>query len=368
MKKKFTQKDIMYMSRAIELAKLGIGFVNPNPLVGAVIVKDDKIIGEGYHQKFGGPHAEINAINSASSPLSGATIYVTLEPCSHYGKTPPCSLALIQSGFKRVVIAMKDPNPLVSGRGIRMMEEKGIVVESGLLENEAIDINPVFIKYITEKKPYVVMKTAMSLDGKIATHTGDSKWISGSKSREMVHHMRNKYMGIMVGVNTVITDNPDLTCRIKKHAVRNPIRIILDTNLRTPLESKVCNTKEARTIIATANIDSEKASLYQAKGVELLQVKTKNNTIDLQDLISRLGKSGIDSILLEGGATVNFNAIQAKIVDRIESFIAPKIIGGKEAPSPVGGSGFDYISEVSELKLISQQQVGDDILISASIK
>jgi diaminohydroxyphosphoribosylaminopyrimidine deaminase/5-amino-6-(5-phosphoribosylamino)uracil reductase len=368
MEKKFTQKDITYMARAIELAKKGVGFVNPNPLVGAVIVKDDKIIGEGYHQKFGGPHAEINAINSASSPLSGATIYVTLEPCSHFGKTPPCSLALIEAGFKRVVIAMKDPNPLVSGRGIKMMEEKGLQIDSGLLEKEAIDINQVFIKYITKKRPFVVMKTAMSLDGKIATHTGDSKWISGSESRKLVHQMRHKYMGIMVCVNTVITDNPELTCRIENKNTCNPIRIILDTNLRTPADSKICDTSNARTIIVTGNIDSDKASLLQSKGVELLKTELKNDQIDLDHLCYDLGKMGIDSILLEGGATVNFSAIQAKIVDRIESFIAPKFIGGNHAPGPVGGKGFEYISEVSELKIISQQQVGDDILISASIK
>lgn len=365
---KYTENDILYMKRAIELAAKGTGSVSPNPLVGAVIVKDGEIIGEGYHEKFGGQHAEINAISNANKPVDAATIYLNLEPCSHYGKTPPCSLALIDNKISKVIIAMTDPNPLVAGKGIQMLENHGIEVSVGLLEDEAKKLNEIFIKFITTKLPFVALKTAMSLDGKIATSTGDSKWISNEASRSFVHHLRNKYSAIMVGVDTVINDNPSLTCRIPGQSTRNPVRIITDTKLRIPLNSKVINCETARTIIVTGpNADVIKINKLKTKGVEFISTPLKNNSVDLNKLMKKLGELNIDSVLLEGGGTLNFSAINEGIVDKTYSFIAPKFIGGKEAKTPIEGEGIEKVADAFDIENISLQHFGNDIMITGYI-
>ncbi len=365
----YTTEDVRFMKRALALSLKGMGFVNPNPLVGAVIVKNGVIIGEGFHEKFGEPHAEINAIRNATESVENATIYVTLEPCSHFGKTPPCSLAIIENKFKKVIIAMTDPNPLVAGRGMKMMQEKGIEVVSGVLEDEAKKVNEVFIKYITCKRPFVAMKTAMSLDGKIAAHTGDSKWISNEFSRAKVHKLRNQYAGIMVGVNTVIADDPSLTCRIADEQSRNPVRIIVDSSLRTPIDSQILDVTDARTVIAIASkVDQEKLDLFREKGVEILEVKENCARIDLDDLMMKLGELNIDGILLEGGGTLNFSALQNGIVDKVYSFVAPKFIGGANAKTPVEGDGIEKVADAFELDPIQLEQFENDILITGYIR
>lgn len=362
-------KEYQYMQRAFELAKKGIGRVNPNPLVGAVIVCGDKIIGEGYHEFFGGPHAEVNAFRSATESAEGATMYVTLEPCSHYGKTPPCAEAIVKNKIAKVVIGMLDPNELVAGKGVKLLEDNGIEVEYGYLCEELSQMNRVFLKFIQSKLPYVVMKTAMTLDGKIASKTGDSRWVSNEKSRAHVHQVRNELAGIMVGVDTVIADDPILTTRLENGEGRNPVRIVVDSSARIPLGSKIINTADqAKTIVAvTEKADSIKIAEIQELGNAVLIVKSRNGRVDLTDLIVKLGETGIDGILLEGGATLNFSALEAGIVDEVMSFIAPKIIGGVSSKSPVGGEGIDKMKNAIELENIKIDQLGNDLMLTGKI-
>lgn len=361
--------DKKYMQRAIDLAKKGAGYTNPNPLVGAVIVKDHKIIGEGYHAKYGSHHAEVNAFLNATEDVTGADMYVTLEPCSHYGKTPPCVDKIIENKIKRVYIGMKDPNPLVAGRGINKLIDHGIEVESGIYEDEVKKLNDIFIKYITTKLPYVILKTAMTLDGKIATSTGDSKWISNEQSRQYVHEIRHRVSAIMVGINTVLTDDPSLTTRLEEKQGVNPVRIIVDSTCRIPLESKVLNlTSKAHTIIATTDkADKQKINQLKEKGTRIVTTHSKNGKVDLNNLMEQLGEMNIDSILLEGGGTLNYSALEAGIVDKVISFIAPKIIGGT-GQTPVSGQGKDYIKDAIQLKNIEIQKFGEDIMIEGTIK
>tara|TARA_R110001583_G_scaffold19334_2_gene75688 strand:+ start:2210 stop:3292 length:1083 start_codon:yes stop_codon:yes gene_type:complete len=358
------------MQLAYNLAKKGCGGVNPNPLVGAVIVMDDKIIGEGYHEIYGGPHAEVNAFRSAKESVEGATMYVTLEPCSHYGKTPPCAQAIVDNKIARVVIGMLDPNPLVAGRGVKLLKEHMIEVEYDLLSAELSQMNRVFLKFIQTKKPYVVMKTAMTLDGKIASRTGDSRWVSNEQSRAKVHELRNELMAIMLGVDTVIADDPILTTRlIGNKRGRNPIRIVVDSKARIPLDSKILNTNiEAKTIVAvTAAADQSKIDQIKALGNEVLVVSEKAGRVDLNQLASILGEKGIDGILLEGGATLNYAALESKIVDEVHTYIAPKIIGGSEAKTPVGGKGIEKMDDAVNLQNIRFENIADDILVIGEV-
>jgi diaminohydroxyphosphoribosylaminopyrimidine deaminase/5-amino-6-(5-phosphoribosylamino)uracil reductase len=361
--------DEKWMKKAIELAKKGVGCVNPNPLVGAVVVKNGRTIGQGYHEHFGGPHAEVNAIESARDDLTDATIYVTLEPCSHFGKTPPCVDVIIRSGFKRVVIGMEDPNPLVSGRGIRKLLEAGIEVTVGVMEKAVSEMNRVFIHFIQKRLPYVTMKTAMTLDGKIATGTGDSKWISCGASREKVHEMRHAAMGIMVGIGTVLADNPRLTTRLKAGKGRDPVRIIVDSKGRIPLDSIIINQKsDAKTIIATTQLATKgKIESLNQMGVEVIITPLRDNRVNLKNLMEQLGHMGIDSILLEGGSTLNWSAIDEGIVDEVVSFINPKIIGGVNAKTPVGGAGYSKVSEGMVFENMTVESIGTDLMIRARI-
>lgn len=365
-----SNKDYQYMQRAFELAKKGVGRVNPNPLVGAVIVKDDKIIGEGYHEFYGGPHAEVNAFRTATESVEGATMYVTLEPCSHYGKTPPCAETIIKNKIGRVVIGMLDPNPLVAGRGVKLIEENGIQADFGYLCEELNELNKVFLKFIQTKKPYVVMKSAMTLDGKIASRTGDSRWVSNAKSRERVHELRNELASIMVGVDTVIADDPILTTRLENKEGRNPIRIVVDSKGRIPLSSNILKTSEqAKTIVAvTDKADQDKLNEIENLGNQVVKVETHDDRVDLQDLMKKLGEEGIDGILLEGGSTLNFSALNAGIVDEVMAFIAPKIIGGSNAKSPVGGKGIEKMKNAIELDDVKFDQFDNDLLIRGKIR
>jgi diaminohydroxyphosphoribosylaminopyrimidine deaminase/5-amino-6-(5-phosphoribosylamino)uracil reductase len=371
--------DVDYMKRAIELAKNGAGAVNPNPLVGAVIVKNGEILAEGWHERYGELHAERNAIKhfyekNPGGSLEGATIYVTLEPCCHYGKTPPCTEAIIENKFGRVVIGSADPNPLVAGKGVQILKNAGIEVVTDFMRKECDELNYVFFHYISTKTPYVVMKYAMTLDGKISTVTGKSKWITGEESRENVHRDRNRYMAIMAGVGTVIADNPMLNCRLANNEnARNPIRIICDTNLRTPIDSQVVVTADKiRTIIATACDENEKLKPYTDRGCEIVcvpiaDVGKQSNGIDLNILMTKLGKMGIDSILLEGGATLNYSALKADIVNRVQAYIAPKIFGGSTAKTPVGGEGFSEVADAVEFVNSRITKFGDDVLFEAEV-
>lgn len=359
--------DEKYMSYALELAKRGIGFVNPNPLVGAVIVKNNSIIGQGWHEKYGSLHAERNALLDCKESPKGATMYVTLEPCCHFGKTPPCTTALIESRIKKVVIGCLDPNPLMSGKGVIALQKAGVEVVTGVLKEQCQKQNEVFFHFMTKKTPFVVMKYAMTMDGKIATVTGESKWITKEAAREKVHQDRHRYTAIMIGVGTVVQDNPSLTCRMKNG--RSPTRIICDTNLRTPLDSIVVTTaKKVKTIIATVCNDREKQKSYLEQGCELLCVPSKNNKIDLNILMKELGKKGIDSILLEGGAALNFSALQSGIVNKVQTYIAPKLFGGESAKTAVGGAGIEKISECIKLKNSIIKRLEEDILIESEVQ
>lgn len=362
--------DIKYMERALELAKKGAGYTNPNPLVGAVIVKDGRILGEGYHKVYGSHHAEINAFLNASEDVKGATMYVTLEPCSHYGKTPPCAKALVEKGIKKVIIGLKDPNPLVAGKGIKILEDAGIEVITGVLEEKGKKLNEIFLKYITTKLPFCIMKTAMTLDGKIATHTNASKWITGELSRKYVHELRHRVAGIMVGIGTVLADDPSLTTRLEESIGNDPIRIIVDSSARIPLESKVLNLQsDKRTIIATTEkADKAKLKVLEKKGAEIILISSKKGKVDLSLLMKELGDRKIDSVLLEGGSELNYAALEEGIVDKVNAFIAPKIIGGNTAKTPVGGQGKAYMSEAINLKGIDIQRFGDDIMIEGYIE
>jgi diaminohydroxyphosphoribosylaminopyrimidine deaminase/5-amino-6-(5-phosphoribosylamino)uracil reductase len=354
--------DKKYMHRAIELAKKGIGFVNPNPLVGAVIVKDDKIIGEGWHAKCGGLHAERNALASCRQSPEGSTIYVTLEPCCHFGKTPPCTDAIIENKIAKVVIGSSDPNPLVSGKGAKIMREHGIEVVTGVLKPECDSLNDIFFHYITTGKPYVIMKYAMTADGKIATVTGDSKWITSEPAREHVHQTRKRVSAIMAGIGTVLSDNPMLDCRTEDPS--NPIRIICDSRLKIPLDSKIAKTaKDIPTYIATIIKDDKKIKQLENMGVNIIQTKEKNQRVDLNHLMEYLGSLKIDSVLQEGGAELNYSALQSEIVSKIQVYIAPKIFGGAAAKSPIGGAGVELAKQAYILLPPSVTYLGNDILL-----
>lgn len=359
-----------FMERAIELARKGEGYTSPNPLVGAVIVKGNRIIGEGYHEYFGGSHAEVNALKNAMESVNGATMYVTLEPCSHYGKTPPCANEIVKKGISRVIIGMKDPNPLVAGKGMNILEENGIEVELGVLEKEVKKLNEIFIKYITTKKPFCILKTAMTLDGKIATYTGDSRWITNEYSRQHVHELRHRVSSIMVGIGTVLADDPMLTTRLLERKGRDPIRIIIDTKGRIPLEAKALNLKsKAKTIIAvTEKVKKSKLIALKEKGAEVIITPLKNEKVDLKFLMEKIGAMGIDSILIEGGAGLNFSVLNEDIIDKVITFVAPKIIGGENAKTPVGGDGLALMQDAISLKDIRVKRFNDDIMIEGYIR
>ena len=362
----FIMNDEFYMQRAIELAKRGEGFVSPNPLVGAVIVKDGKIIGEGWHERCGELHAERNALKNCKEPTQGSTIYVTLEPCCHYGRTPPCTKAIIEAKISRVVIGSRDPNPLVSGKGAEILRKAGIEVIEDFMRDECDKLNPIFFRYITTKLPYVSLKYAMTADGKIATYSGKSKWITNEFSRNDVHRLRKKHRAIMVGIGTVLADNPMLNCRIENG--RNPIRIVCDSKLRIPLDCNICKTaNEISTLVVSAIEDSEKQAELEKMGVKTLILPDKNGKVDLKKLMQYLGEKSIDSVLIEGGGTLAYSALQAKIVNHIYSYIAPKIFGGENAKTPVESVGVEAPDDCFKLKRTNIREMGSDILIEYDV-
>lgn len=358
--------DAEYMRRAISLAEKGRGWTNPNPLVGCVIVKNGEIVAQGYHEKIGGWHAERNAILNSQADLTDATVYVTLEPCCHHGRTPPCSDLLIERGIKKVFIGSRDPNPLVSGKGAKQLRAAGIEVIEDFLREECDQLNPIFFHYIQTKRPYVLLKYAMTADGKIATSTGESKWITGELARAKVQETRHQYRAIMVGVETVLADNPMLNSRMLNG--RQPVRIVCDSHLRTPLDCQLVQTaKDYPTIIATISEDLQKIAKFEPLGVEVLLCKAKNKRVDLSDLLQKLGEKQIDSLLIEGGASLNFSALESGVVNRVHCYIAPKLVGGQTAKTPIGGEGISDLSQAVKLKMNSIEMVGEDVLIDYEV-
>lgn len=359
--------DFDYMRRAIRLAARGEGWVNPNPMVGAVIVRDGRIIGEGYHARCGQLHAERNAIAALTEPAEGATLYVTLEPCCHYGKTPPCTEAILEQKIAKVVIGSRDPNPRVAGKGAEILRKAGVEVVEDFLREECDRLNPVFFHYITTKTPYVVMKYAMTADGKIATRTGASKWITGEAARESVQLMRHRYMGIMAGIGTVLADDPMLNVRIE--GKKSPVRIICDSFLRIPLESNICRTAgQYRTIIACAAENPEKIRQLGSLGAEVAVLPDSQGRVDLNRLMEYLGGQGIDSVLLEGGGMLNEGALRAGIVKEIKVFIAPKVFGGAAAKTPVTGEGAAVPDQAVRLYLRGMEQIGGDLMLDYKVE
>lgn len=359
----FLSYDEKYMRLAMQLAGNAIGRTSPNPLVGAVIVKDNRVVGCGWHRKAGTPHAEVHALNQAGELAQGADVYVTLEPCAHYGKTPPCAKALVEAKVKNVYGGLLDVNPKVAGKGFKILEDAGIHVEYGFLQDELRKQNEVFFKWIEHKKPFVVLKAAMTLDGKITTATGQSKWITNETSRAYGYKLRDIYDGIMVGINTVIEDNPMLTARVD--GGKNPIRIVVDSSLKIDINANVVQDKSAKTIVATTDkADKDKILKLQAQDVDVIVVdKDENDKVDIEKLLDILGQQNICSILVEGGATLSGSFVAKKLVDKVYFFIAPKIIGGKEAKTPVAGTGILNLQEALALKDIQIEKLEEDILI-----
>lgn len=358
--------DADFMQRAISLAEQAQGWTNPNPLVGCVIVQQGNIIAEGYHARYGEWHAERNAILTCPHDLKGATLYVTLEPCCHHGRTPPCTDLIIESGIQKVVIGSRDPNPLVSDNGVAQLRQAGIEVVQDVLRSECDQLNPIFFHYIQTKRPYVLMKYAMTADGKIATSSGESKWITGESARENVQRTRHQYSAIMVGVDTVLADNPMLNSRMAN--AKQPVRIVCDSQLRTPLTSQLVQTaKQYRTIIATLNPNDERHAQYREFGVEILTVAADNKRVDLSDLLQKLGQLGIDSLLLEGGSQLNFSALQAGVVNRVHCYLAPKLVGGNHAKTPIGGIGIVKLADAIPLAPPKITLCGEDILLDFEV-
>lgn len=359
--------DTDYMRLALSLAEKGTGWTSPNPMVGAVIVKDGRIIGQGYHRRCGGLHAEREALAACKESTAGAVMYVTLEPCCHQGRQPPCTEAILKAGITRVVTGSNDPNPLVSGKGLAELRSRGITVDTGVLRDECDALNRVFFHYIKTGRPYVVMKYAMTLDGKIATRTGASRWITGEAARERVHQDRNRYSGIMVGVGTVLADDPLLTCRIE--GGKNPLRIVCDSKLRTPLDSQVVRTaKEVPTVLAVTEGGAGQAGRYEAAGCRVWALPERNGHVDLTALMKRLGEEQIDSVLLEGGGSLNWAALEAGLVQKIQAYIAPKLFGGAEARSPVRGLGVEWPDQCAQLDNITVSRLDGDILLEGEVK
>ena len=355
-----------YMKRALELAKKGAGHTSPNPMVGCVVVKDGRIVTEGYHERYGEFHAERNALTRCEEDLTGAEMYVTLEPCCHQGNTPPCTDIIIERSIGKVYVGSMDPNPKVAGKGVKILQEHGIEVETGVLEKECLALNEIFFYYITTGMPYVAMKYAMTLDGKIASCTGDSKWVTGETARHHVHELRKQYSAILAGIGTVLADDPMLNCRIEEGV--DPVRVVCDSSLRIPLSSQLVKTAgDIPVIVAYAKENPEKEKALLQAGVELISAG-RDGRVDLAVLMRKLGKRKIDSVLVEGGGAIHGSLLKSGLVQKIFCYLAPKLIGGREAGSPVEGDGFSRMKDalpVTEMEILS---LGEDICISGRVE
>lgn len=354
--------DEAFMRRAIALARKGAGWTNPNPLVGAVVVKEGRVIGEGYHERYGEAHAERNALAHCAEDPVGCTLYVTLEPCCHTGKQPPCVEAVIQAGIARVVVGSRDPNPLVAGKGNEQLRKAGIRVDEDVLRDECDALNPVFFHYITTRRPYVVAKWAMTLDGKIATHTGDSKWVSGEQSRADVHDLRHRLAAIMVGKGTVLADNPQLTAR-RSEPSNQPLRVVADSHLDLPLDNALVQTAGEHPVLVatTAAAPRDRAEALQARGVEVVRVPDKAGKVDIPAVLDVLGERGVDSVLVEGGGSLHESFFADQLVDEVVVYVAPKVCGGAQAKTPVEGLGAEFMRDAMCFGAPRVVRCGDDV-------
>ncbi len=369
MEASITDQD--YMKQAIALARQAKGFTSPNPCVGAVVVKNGEVVGRGYHKAAGLPHAEVEAIDDAGENANGADIYVTLEPCNHFGKTPPCTHKIINAGIKRVKVGCKDPNPFVAGNGIQYLIENGISVDSGILEDETKVLIEDFIWSIqNDKHPFVILKCASTLDGQIATSTGDSKWITNEKSRRFGHQIRHEVDAILIGSGTLHADDPSLTARLNGQKTKDPIRIILDTHLSIEKEAKILNQEsDAKTIIVTGpNVPETRKAQIRKKNVILMEVGLNEQGLDLNELMIKLGQLSILSLLIEGGGKVSGSALRAGIVNKMLFFLAPKFLGSNDGTSVFNGLGPTLMKDAFELKKMDITRFDDDLLISGYLK
>ena len=365
------KQDQKYMKMALKLAEKGKGRVSPNPLVGAVIVRKDQVVGQGYHARYGDQHAETKALLDAGAEANGATIYVNLEPCCHHGQTPPCVEDIIKAGISRAVISVKDPNPLVNGKSIAILKQEGIDVKLGVLEKAALKLNEYFFKYITTGTPFVILKCGMSLDGKVATKTGESRWVTSETSRQFVHHLRNEIDATLVGIETILRDNPRLTTRLKNSQGRDPVRVVIDSLLRIPIRMRIFTQESdaGNIIITTLNAPMDRIKKIEGAGGRVLFVKPKGkNRVDMQAMVNELGKSQITSLLIEGGPGINASAIREGIVDKVIMFIAPKIIGGKQAPGAIQGEGIARLEEAIKIYDIKAKKLGDDLMVEGYVQ
>jgi diaminohydroxyphosphoribosylaminopyrimidine deaminase / 5-amino-6-(5-phosphoribosylamino)uracil reductase len=354
-----------WMQRALELAGKAAGRTSPNPMVGAVIVKNGRVIAEGYHKKAGRPHGEIEALRKAGKRARGAQMFVNLEPCCHQGRTPPCTDAIIESGLSEVFVGMRDPNALVAGKGIRQLKRAGITIHTGILKQECQRLNEVFVKYIETGKPFVILKSALSLDGKIATSSGESQWITGPEARERVHRMRDQVDAILVGAGTVLKDNPQLTTRLKKGKGRNPARVILDARAEIPLNARVFHHADRDRVVyvTTGKASASRMNRLASRGINIHVLSKNSSRISLIKLIKILGEMGVVSVLLEGGSGINASALKEGIVDKVVLFLAPMIIGGESAPGVVGGLGIKSLKQALNIKKLAVTPVGADWMV-----
>jgi len=362
-------EDVNFMRAALDLARQGWGYTSPNPMVGAVVVREGKIVGKGYHEAAGKPHAEINAIANAREQCRGATLYVNLEPCNHFGRTPPCTKAVLEAGIQRVVVGMPDPNPDVEGGGSAFLKSKGLDVVSGVLEPEARHLNEFYIKFITTKKPFVILKSAATLDGRIATRTGESKWITGKAARAYVHRLRHGVDAIMVGSRTIMTDDPQLNVRLPNQQGRDPTRIILDSRLSIPITSRILNlNSSAATILVTGDaIPEKKKEWLLDKGIKVITAPLKHGMINLPTLINRLGYIGITSLLIEGGSRVSASALREQIVDKILFLYGPKIMGGNDGIPIFNGPGPDHMRQCIQIRRMRVLQLEEDFMVEGYV-
>jgi diaminohydroxyphosphoribosylaminopyrimidine deaminase/5-amino-6-(5-phosphoribosylamino)uracil reductase len=363
------ETDRMWMRRALELAARARGRTSPNPMVGALLVRDNQLVGEGFHAYTGSDHAEIVALREAGPAARDATLYVSLEPCCHYGRTPPCVEQVLQAGVRRVVAACEDPNPAVSGKGIAALRAAGLLVDVGVLAEEASRLNEAFFTHVRTGRPFVTLKVAASLDGKIATRTGDSRWISGESARRRVHQLRNEVDAVLVGIGTVLRDNPLLTTRLGIADQRDPIRVIVDNLARLPLRAKVVNRASiAPTILAVAQMAPRtKLEALKNEGVQVIVAENSPRRVSLERLMEALGKRGILSVMIEGGAEINASALREGIVDKVLVFLAPILIGGKSTPTAVGGEGIETLSQALRLRDVRIERFDGDILVEGYI-
>lgn len=354
--------DEKWMRRVIRLAEKGRGRTSPNPMVGAVLVKRGKVVGEGYHARAGEPHAEIVAIKKAGEKAKGAILYLNLEPCTHYGKTPPCAPAVIDAGVRKVIVGIEDPNPLIKGRGITLLKQAGLDVKVGILEKECYRLNEAFCKYIVQHEPFIILKVAATVDGKLATRNGDSQWITGESSRRFVHRLRDQVDGVVVGIGTVLKDDPMLTARIR--GGRDPYRIVFDSRLRIPENAKLIDLSPSKTIVATTEMASrDKIDRLCKKGVQILISDSKSGKVDLKSSLIKLGEMGMMSLLVEGGSQINGSFLDQGLIDKIFLFFSPKLIGDPLAPGIFGGAGIASLKEAISIKETKVRKMGEDILL-----